>query len=283
MRFDLHGFKSTEEIVEVRLVLKQSANAPEYTASVHEIMDDGIGLKELDSHVYRGEWLDLNVHKVNDETPMMIQGENNNKKSYILALKISDLNANWNRTTTLNNVKPMLLVYIYDKNMLKHGNTTKASSQTKASSEETNYTVKKRQADNSVLMAPDQPTEDSSPQTSRESRFEEMRRKSCRIYYHNTTHDELGWPQLEGITVLNPTSLNFAFCYGHCTQPFVRSEAHKYTRRSKFIGYLNPDLSDAGLAPCCVPNEFIAYSLFYEEDGVANMGTFPIVSSCGCR
>lgn len=282
MQFDLHGFKSTEEIVEVRLVLKQAANAPEYTASVHEITADGKGLQELDSHVYHGEWLDLKVHTVNDHSPIMteLNGEYN-QRSYRLALKISDVSNTLNCSETLNNLKPMLVIYTYDPKVLEHmtkgdnkttSSSTKSTESTKESSEEeTNHTLKKRNAGYTVVERPPTP-------------FEELGKLSCRLQHRNVTYAEIGWPENHlNIIIIRPTTLNFSFCYGHCRAPFTRGEEHKYTGHAKLISILNNDLVEAGIAPCCVPTSFLPIDIVFEEYGLVSMTTFSDISACGCR
>ena len=103
-------------------------------------------------------------------------------------------------------------------------------------------------------------------------------------------YSKLQW--LGDVTITAPPSslIKLDYCYGHCLSPLEVGRLHKnthqdYDKRARILEVLNQMNNSKRLTPppCCIPLNFTASEVVYEQFNVYTLTTFPVVTACGCR
>ena len=231
-----------------------------YKIQLHEITGNGseIDLKLLDTGEYSGEWYTLYIQNVVDSIDA-----SSKRRNYQLVLSLSRDEGPIS-TDLLKKIKPMLLVYINDISIPE---STTNQERGEVSSGDKN--IQMRTGQRTRREAPSEPT------------LEELKQLHCRKHVRTLSFKELGWPGEEH-DVISPSVATFSFCGGICNNPYYPDFREQYNNHAIFTTLARPDLAEAGIAPCCVPDETNVIGVQYVRHKLISETTYSNVQSCRC-
>ncbi len=249
----IHNFiSSTQKLVAFRLVIPSCPSPSLYQVNVYATTSSE---SPEDSGSSREKYLDLNV-EIFDQLPFEAN------TMYQLVLEVTSPDGSMDDDALadiLKSLKPMLVVYSYDNNLLKNLFQTPNTK-----------VLRKRD----VQDVPP-PTEFTGPT------LEERKKEFCQVHTVNlTSFDPWIDPNFEA---LNPGFASMSFCYGHCKSSV--ENAKRITDHAKFVGRMNPQLIEAGISPCCIPTGYRMTKLEFRPVDNGNIIMTIIynhVTSCRC-
>ena len=211
-----------------------------------------------DSGNSRNKYIDLHVALFNQRNRFPVEEDS----IYDLELGISALDkpaTSEQLASILRDLKPMLVVYSYDIDILKNLFRVPESSN-----------VQKR----SISEAVDSPSQP----------FAELKQEFCQVHSVNLT--SFAHIVREDFKVINPAYPTATFCHGHCrTEGPEDPRNDLISQHAKFVTDTSPELVEAGISPCCIPTKYGITN--YELQPLDSKNIIMIViedrvESCGC-
>ncbi len=210
-----------------------------------------------DSGSSREKYMDLNV-EILDQLPFEAN------TMYQLVLEVTSPDGSMDDDALANilkSLKPMMVVYSYDNDLLKNLFQTPDTK-----------VLKKRD-----VQGVSPPTESTG------LTLEEKKQEFCQVHTVNLT-SFYPWisPNFE---LLNPGFASMSFCYGHCTIDGQEENGKRITDHAKFVGRMDPRLIQAEISPCCIPTGYAMTNLEFRPRNSGNIIMTVIynhVTSCKC-
>ena len=249
LRYNLnHNFiSSTQKLVAFRLVIPTSSyTSSPFQVNVYQAINP-INSDPEDSGDSQGKYMDLHVEVFDHPNKFPLEEDS----IYELVLEIGAKSISNDRLVSiLDNLQPMLVVYSYDSNILKHLFQVSDSN------------VLKRNVPEALSSSPP---------------FEELKEEFCHINSVNVS-------SVGDMEVVNPPYLTISFCYGHCKLEGPDDEnVNRTSQHSKFVGYQAPEFEEAGINPCCIPTGSEYTNLELKKNNVITMIiVHNHVTGCGC-
>ena len=211
-----------------------------------------------DSCASRKKYLDLHVALFNKPNHFPLEEDS----IYELELEISASDKSVTReqlANILRSLKPMLVVYSYDIDILKNLFQAPESSN-----------VQKRSIPE-VVDPPSQP-------------FAKLNEEFCQV--HSVNVSSFSHIVNDDFIVINPAYPTITFCHGHCRTDGPDDPRNDLiTQHAKFVTGTNPELEEAGISPCCIPTDYGMTSYELQPKNSKNIIWTVIddrVNSCGC-
>lgn len=237
-----------------RLVIPPTPSSSLYQINVYSSTDSA---SPQDSGSSRDKYMDLNM-----ELFSRLPFETNTVYELILEITSPDGSMDDDKLAEiLRSLKPMLVVYSYDSDLLKNLFQTPDTT-----------VLRKRD-----VQSVQQPVELTKPT------LEERSQEFCQVHTVNlTSFDAFISPNFE---VTNPAFPSMSFCYGHCRDEGSEEMAMKIKDHAHFVNRMDPRLRAAGISPCCVPTSYGLTSLEFRPRNSGNIAMIVIqnhVTSCRC-
>lgn len=267
---------SADDIAAIDLVLKQPLGSGTHKTRLHEMSGEGseMELKLLDSGESEGEWHTLSVQNVEDSVDK-VSGVRNYQ--LLLSMSLSEGEEGGEEaemSEVLHQVKPMLFIYTNDRRHTTEqaAEATPTSPTTTRRAAPSARATKGRHRSRRQVVVQPEPT------------LAELGKLSCRIQQKTISFTKLGWPGT-GYTVITPgPDVNFTFCHGQCNDPLHSQLEHMYNNHARLMSLTEPALAEAGVTPCCVPDESVPIEVTFHSTitHVTTMTTIPHVNTCRC-